>query len=139
VPRALLFADAGASTGLGHVARTAALGVALASHGASVVLATPDDTARALVEAEGLEWCSWDRRLRDRVDILVADSYDWGRAEEDAGRMRADLFVRILDGTPRHTSAHVVVDGAPGAAGDYIGPSLVASFGICSSNSQGRG
>ena len=86
-PSVLFLTVAGAGAGLGHVKRCAALGSALARHGASVRFAVAGDPERLTtmgMNLPGLEPLQWTRspRLavdtvaRSRPDVVVVDAYD---------------------------------------------------------------
>jgi spore coat polysaccharide biosynthesis predicted glycosyltransferase SpsG len=127
---ALLLADAGNDIGLGHVVRSCALATALMSAGWRTSVATPDDpAARSVVSADGIEWREWPDGSSLPADLLVVDSYRWTSEQDRLAIAQSRLLIRIMDGAVAETSAHVVIDGAPGADPSfYRGARLQASL-----------
>lgn len=126
-----LLADAGPSTGLGHVTRSAALADALRRHGARALLAAPDDDAvREAALSLAVDHQPWDGRTWDaRSDLIVVDSYRL--MPEDLVRLRpkGGAIAEVSDGARLRTEADFVIDGAPGsAARRYGGPRLREAF-----------
>lgn len=127
--RAIFYADAGPTAGLGHVVRSCALAEALRSAGAEVIgLATvPDDAARSACASLDVPWLPWDR-VYD-ASVACIDSYHTDAPGRERLRPRDGLLVEIADGVDRPTAADVIVDGAPGSERHvYHGPRLRATL-----------
>lgn len=132
--RAVCRVDAGEEAGLGHLQRCLSLAEALGRRAAQVFFLAPElDEVRARIEARGfhllsssIDWmepCSRraaqsivDAARAQRCDAVITDSYEIRDSHVRALRDAGLRVIAIDDLAVEPSSAHVVVNGAAGAA-----------------------